>query len=172
LPGWTCAVTEKGDIDMRNLEVSIGSLKIKNPIMPDREHLVKKWLRFLILTSWVPFFQKSITKDIRKGNPTPRICETMAGMIYSIGIQSKGLDYYQKITVPFYSQFSSPLILSVSADSIDEFAEVSEKITVMKEVATLELNISGPNLKNNGLAVWNGSKCYPSASEWGPASNR
>lgn len=95
---------------------------------------------------------KSITKTVRKGNPTPRICETFGGMINSIGIQSKGLDYYQQITVPFYSKFSSPLISSISADSIDEFTEVSEKISQMEEVAALELNISCPNLKKDGMA--------------------
>lgn len=106
-------------------------------------------LNFNQLGALVP---KSITKTVRKGNPTPRICETFGGMINSIGIQSKGLDYYQKITVPFYSKFSSPLISSISADSIDEFTEVSEKIAQMEEVAALELNISCPNLKKDGMA--------------------
>jgi len=137
---------------MRNLEVSIGSLILKNPIMPASGTFgeeMSKVLDFNLLGALLP---KSITKAVRKGNPTPRICETTGGMINSIGIQSKGLDYYQKVTVPFYGQFSSPLISSISADSMDEFAEMSEKIAAMDTIAALELNISCPNLKNNGQA--------------------
>lgn len=137
---------------MRNLEVSIGKLTLKNPIMPASGTFGEEMAGILDFNSLGALLPKSITKTVRKGNPTPRICETTGGMINSIGIQSKGLDYYQKVTVPFYGQFSSPLIASISADSIDEFAEMSEKIAAMKEVTALELNISCPNLKNNGLA--------------------
>ncbi|MCL6573074.1 MAG: dihydroorotate dehydrogenase [Bacillus sp. (in: Bacteria)] len=137
---------------MSNLSVSIGSLTLKNPIMPASGTFGEEMAKLLDFNELGALLPKSITKTVRKGNPTPRICETTGGMINSIGIQSKGLEYYQKVTVPFYSQFSSPLISSISADSVDEFAEVSEKIAAMKEVAALELNISCPNLKNNGLA--------------------
>jgi len=137
---------------MANLEVSLGKLKLKNPIMPASGTFGEEMSAVLDFNRLGALVPKSITKTLRKGNPTPRICETSGGMINSIGIQSKGLDYYQQVTVPFYSQFSSPLISSISADSIEEFAEMSRKIAGMKEVAALELNISCPNLKNNGLA--------------------
>lgn len=137
---------------MSNLEVSIGRLKMKNPIMPASGTFGEEMAKVLDFNQLGALLPKSITKEVRKGNPTPRICETTGGMINSIGIQSKGLDYYKKVTVPFYGQFTSPLISSISADSITEFAEVSEEIAAMPEVAALELNISCPNLKNNGLA--------------------
>ncbi|WP_042354176.1 dihydroorotate dehydrogenase [Bacillus rubiinfantis] len=137
---------------MRNLQVSIGSLHLKNPIMPASGTFGEEMAKVLDFNQLGALVPKSITKMPRKGNATPRICETVGGMINSIGIQSKGLDYYQKVIVPFYGQFDSPLISSISADSIEEFAEVSEKLAAMKEVAALELNISCPNLKNNGLA--------------------
>jgi len=137
---------------MSGLEVTIGTLKMKNPIMPASGTFGEEMAKIIDFNQLGALLPKSITKEARKGNPTPRICETFGGMINSIGIQSKGLDYYQKVTVPFYSQFTSPLISSISADSIEEFAEVSEKLASMKEVASLELNISCPNLKNNGLA--------------------
>jgi len=137
---------------MTNLAVSIGSLTLKNPIMPASGTFGEEMAKLVDFNQLGALLPKSITKAARRGNPTPRICETMGGMINSIGIQSKGLDYYQKVTVPFYAQFSSPLISSISADSIDEFAEVSESLARMKEVAALELNISCPNLKNNGQA--------------------
>ncbi|MFB6466760.1 dihydroorotate dehydrogenase [Cytobacillus sp. Hz8] len=137
---------------MRNLAVSIGSLSLKNPIMPASGTFGEEMEKIIDFNQLGALLPKSITKEVRGGNPTPRICETTGGMINSIGIQSKGYDYYQRVTVPFYSRFSSPLISSISADSIDEFEEMSEKIASMDAVAALELNISCPNLKNNGLA--------------------
>lgn len=152
MPGGAGFSSEKGGFSMSNLSVSIGSLTLKNPIMPASGTFGEEMSHYLDFNQLGALLPKSITKESRKGNPIPRICETTGGMINSIGIQSNGLEYYQKVTVPFYSQFSSPLIASISAESIDEFAEVSEKLAKMKEVDALELNISCPNLKNNGLA--------------------
>ncbi|MBO8162161.1 MAG: dihydroorotate dehydrogenase [Brevibacillus sp.] len=135
-----------------NLEVSIGKLRLKNPIMPasgafgeDMEEVID----FNRLGAVVP---KSITKYPRRGNATPRVCETPAGMINSIGIQSKGLEYYLAKTLPYYTKYETPLISSISADSIDEFAEMAEIIAREEVVKALELNISCPNLKGNGVA--------------------
>lgn len=139
-------------LPMLNMEVKIGSLTLSNPIMPasgafgeDMETVVD----FNRLGAVVP---KSITKHPRKGNATPRVCETSAGMINSIGIQSKGIDYYLKHTIPYYRQYDVPLIASISADSVEEFAEMAAVISSEEGVAGLELNISCPNLKGNGQA--------------------
>ncbi|MDR7318592.1 dihydroorotate dehydrogenase [Brevibacillus nitrificans] len=134
------------------LSVNIGSLTLANPIMPasgafgeDMEEIID----FNQLGAVVP---KSITKHPRKGNATPRVCETPAGMINSIGIQSKGITYYMENVIPYYGRYQTPLISSISADSIEEFAEMASIIAGAKEVAALELNISCPNLKGNGAA--------------------
>lgn len=138
--------------DELNLQVNIGSLTLPCPIMPasgafgeDMEAIID----FNRLGAVVP---KSITKHPRKGNATPRVCETPSGMINSIGIQSKGIEYYMEHVIPYYRRYQVPLISSISAESIEEFAEMSGIIAGAKEVAALELNISCPNLKGNGAA--------------------
>jgi dihydroorotate dehydrogenase (NAD+) catalytic subunit len=134
------------------LGVNIGRLRLINPIMPasgafgeEMEHL----LDFNRLGAVVP---KSITKYPRGGNATPRVCEVTSGMINSIGIQSKGLAYYLEHTIPYYRQYETPLIASISADSVEEYAEMTEILGEMEGVAAIELNISCPNLKGNGHA--------------------
>lgn len=138
--------------DELNLQVNIGRLTLPCPIMPasgafgeDMEAIID----FNRLGAVVP---KSITKHPRKGNATPRVCETPSGMINSIGIQSKGIEYYMEHVIPYYRRYQVPLISSISAESIEEFAEMSAIIAGAKEVAALELNISCPNLKGNGAA--------------------
>lgn len=135
-----------------NLAVRIGNLELKNPIMPASGafgHEMETIIDFNKLGAVVP---KSITKYPRGGNPTPRVCEVNAGMINSIGIQSKGLEYYLKHIIPAYEKYDTPLIASISADSIDEFAEMSEIIGNTPGVSAIELNISCPNLKDDGKA--------------------
>ncbi|WP_019154781.1 dihydroorotate dehydrogenase [Robertmurraya massiliosenegalensis] len=135
-----------------NKRVDIGGLVLENPIMPASGTFgpeMESVIDFNLLGAIVP---KSITLDPRSGNKTPRVCETVAGMINSIGIQSKGIQYYMDHYVPFYSKFTPPLISSLSADSIDEFAEIAHIVTQSDDVAAIELNISCPNLKGNGLA--------------------
>ncbi|MGG3574560.1 dihydroorotate dehydrogenase [Bacillus gobiensis] len=134
------------------MSVKIGKLLLENPIMPASGTFSEELAELIDFNRLGALVPKSITKNKRKGNPTPRVCEITSGMINSIGIQSKGLSYYKEHTVPFYSQFRPPLIASVSADSIEEFAEVCEELALMDAVSGLELNISCPNLKNNGLA--------------------
>ncbi|GGP16428.1 dihydroorotate dehydrogenase [Oceanobacillus neutriphilus] len=136
----------------RKMEVDIGGMKITNPVMPASGAFgegMDRVIDFNLLGALIP---KSITKYPQRGNRTPRACETKGGMINSIGIQSKGIDYYLKETIPYYEQYSIPLISSISAESIDEFVEMSSIIASVTSVAALELNISCPNLKNNGQA--------------------
>lgn len=139
------------EADLR-LDVNIGSLRLQNPVMPASGAFGEDMDEVIDFNELAAIVPKSITKEPRKGNKTPRVCETPAGMINSIGIQSKGLAYYLEHTLPYYRQYKIPLISSISADSFDEFAEMSETIGGTEGVAALELNISCPNLKGNGLA--------------------
>src|SRR5699024_9213096 len=134
------------------LDVQIGDIKFRNPIMPASGAFGEEMDRiidFNLLGAVVP---KSITKYPRGGNATPRVCEVNAGMLNSIGIQSKGLSYYLRHKIPTYEKYDNPLIASISADSIEEFAEMSEIIGNTPGVSGIELNISCPNLKGNGEA--------------------
>ncbi len=138
--------------DEPNLTVRIGNLLLKNPVMPASGAFgaeMEEIIDFNKLGAVVP---KSITKYPRGGNATPRVCEVNAGMINSIGIQSKGLVYYLEHTIPAYKHYDTPLIASISADSVDEYAEMSEIIGNDRGVAAIELNISCPNLKGDGKA--------------------
>lgn len=135
-----------------NLEINIGNIKMKNPIMPASGtfgHEMSSVLDFNKLGALVP---KSITKYPRGGNKTPRVCEINTGMINSIGIQSKGVEYYINELLPEYASFDSPLIASISGDSVEEFVEMTEIIGNQESVSAIELNISCPNLENDGQA--------------------
>lgn len=135
-----------------NMKVDIGGLILKNPIMPASGTFGPEMEKIIDFNRMGAIVPKSITMYPRPGNATPRVCETPAGMINSIGIQSKGIEYYMDNIVPFFSLYDAPFIASLSADSLDEFAQISEIVSKSEHVDAIELNISCPNLKGNGHA--------------------
>jgi dihydroorotate dehydrogenase (NAD+) catalytic subunit len=98
------------------------------------------------------FVSKTITPEPRAGNPPPRIFETPAGMINSIGLPNKGLEGFLTQDLPQLAELPVPLCVSVMATSHGEFARLVEAVAGRDEVAALELNISCPNVES-GLIV-------------------
>jgi len=94
---------------------------------------------------------KTITAELRGGNPTPRVAEVGRGLLNSIGIPSKGLDYFLEHILPEFEPFSTPLIVSVSAPTAELFAEAVERLD-LPGIAGIEANISCPNIEEDGKA--------------------
>jgi dihydroorotate dehydrogenase (NAD+) catalytic subunit len=98
------------------------------------------------------FVSKTITPEPRVGNPPPRLWETPAGMINSIGLPNKGLDGFLEADLPHLAELPVPLIVSVMGTSHDEFVRLVAAVAPREEVAAIELNVSCPNVKS-GLIV-------------------
>jgi dihydroorotate dehydrogenase (NAD+) catalytic subunit len=98
------------------------------------------------------FVSKTITPEPRIGNGPPRIFETAAGMINSIGLPNKGLAGFLADDLPLLGALPVPLIVSVMGTSHGEFARLIEGVAARDEVAALELNVSCPNVES-GLIV-------------------
>jgi dihydroorotate dehydrogenase (NAD+) catalytic subunit len=98
------------------------------------------------------FVSKTITLEPRAGNPPPRLYETLAGMINSIGLPNKGLDGFLEHDLPQLAELPVPLVVSVMATSAEDFARLVEAVAARDEVAALELNVSCPNV-HSGLIV-------------------
>ncbi len=98
------------------------------------------------------FVSKTITPEPRAGNPPPRLYETPAGMVNSIGLPNKGLEGFLIEDLPQLATLPVPLCVSVMAPSRDGFATLVERVGSRDEVAAIELNVSCPNVKS-GLIV-------------------
>lgn len=136
---------------MADLSVQIGKLTLKNPVMPASGCFAIEYQEALDLNKLGALVIKSVSPKVRSGNPTPRVVEAYSGMLNSIGIPSKGLDYYRRVTLPPYTQFDTPVVVSISADTVDEFAQAVSALS-LPEVAVIEANISCPNLEADGMA--------------------
>jgi len=98
------------------------------------------------------FVSKTITAEPRQGNPPPRLWETPAGLINSIGLPNKGLDGFLGSDLPELAELPVPLIVSVMGFSRDELAGLVAAAGARDEVAMLELNVSCPNVET-GLVM-------------------
>jgi len=98
------------------------------------------------------FVSKTITPEPRAGNPPPRLFETPAGMINSIGLPNKGLDGFLATDLTPLGELPVPLIVSVMGRSHAEFRRLVEGVAPRDEVAGVELNVSCPNV-DSGLIV-------------------
>jgi dihydroorotate dehydrogenase (NAD+) catalytic subunit len=98
------------------------------------------------------FVSKTITLAPREGNPPPRLWETPAGLINSIGLPNKGLEGFLERDLPELTELPVPLIVSVMGFSRDELATLVERVGERDEVAMIELNVSCPNVET-GLVM-------------------
>jgi dihydroorotate dehydrogenase (NAD+) catalytic subunit len=98
------------------------------------------------------FVSKTITVRPREGNPPPRLYETPAGMINSIGLPNKGLDGYLADDLPELARLPVPLITNVMGSTAAELCTLVEALDDRDEVAAIELNVSCPNVKT-GLDI-------------------
>lgn len=132
-----------------NVEVDIAGIKMKNPVMPASGTFSEDLAKVVDFHRLGALVTKSVTPEPRMGNLGPRVAETTAGMINAVGIQSKGAEAFMKGSLPFYQDIDSPLIVSVSADTAAQFAEITRRLSV-EPVKALEVNISCPNLEDDG----------------------
>jgi dihydroorotate dehydrogenase (NAD+) catalytic subunit len=94
---------------------------------------------------------KGTTLRPRVGNITPRVTETPAGMLNSIGLQNPGVDAVVRKYGPTWQGWHVPVIVNVAGESIEDYVEVARRLDGMPGVAGIELNISCPNVGKGGL---------------------
>jgi dihydroorotate dehydrogenase (NAD+) catalytic subunit len=93
------------------------------------------------------FVSKTVTVEPRGGNPAPRLWETPAGLINSIGLPNKGLRGYLEQDLPKLAELPVPLIVNVMGFTREEVATLVDAFAQREAVAALELNVSCPNVE-------------------------
>ena len=133
---------------MVSLETKIGKMKLKNPVMVASGTFGTEYEEFVDINKLGAYIAKTITLNARIGNPPPRVCETPAGMLNSIGLENKGLDDFIKNKVPLLRRLKIPLVVSIAGDDAAEFKELARALSKVKKIAALEINLSCPNVKH------------------------
>lgn len=148
---------------MARLEVQIGDLKLKNPVTTASGTFGygTEYKDFIDLGSLGGIFVKGTTLVPRQGNDYPRMAETPSGMLNSVGLQNKGVDYFVEHLYPIIKEYDTNIIVNVSGSTIEDYVACSERLADLYKIPAIELNISCPNVKEGGMSF--GVSCESAA---------
>jgi dihydroorotate dehydrogenase (NAD+) catalytic subunit len=137
-----------------SLAVNVGGLSLKNPVMTASGTFGygKEYTDFVDINKLGAVIVKGISLKPREGNPPPRIVETPCGMLNSIGLQNVGVASFIEEKLPFLRSFSTPIIVNVLGETVDEYRHVVSELNAVEGISALEVNISCPNVEAGGMA--------------------
>ena len=139
---------------MARLDVQIGDLRLKNPVMTASGTFGYglEFQDFVPLEELGGIIVKGTTLKPREGNDYPRMAETPMGMLNCVGLQNKGVDYFCEHIYPQPLPTGGTFIVNVSGSSPEDYAECAARVDALEKIPAIELNISCPNVKDGGMA--------------------
>ena len=139
---------------MADLTTHIGSLTLRNPVMTASGTFGYglEYADLVDLGQLGGIIVKGTTLQPREGNPYPRMAETPQGMLNCVGLQNKGVDYFCEHIYPQVQSLPTQVIVNVSGNSPEDYAECARRINELEHIPAIELNISCPNVKHGGMA--------------------
>ena len=140
---------------MVNTKVTLCGVELDNPIIPASGTFGygREFAELYDINCLGSFSFKGTTLEPRLGNPTPRIAETAAGMLNSVGLQNPGVDAVIEKELPKLRQvFHKPVMANISGFSVAEYAEVARRLEDQPGIGWLEVNISCPNVHGGGMS--------------------
>lgn len=139
---------------MSNLDlgVKIGQLELKNPLITASGTFGfgKEYGQYYDIHSLGAMTTKGITLQPRGGNPPPRIVETSAGIINSVGLENPGINAFIREEIPHLQKLKVPVMINISGNKIEDYALLAQKLGKY-DIDALEVNVSCPNVKQGGM---------------------
>ena len=131
-----------------DLTVSLGNLRLKNPILVASGTFgyAREMERVVDLSKLGGILPKTITRDPRPGNAPWRTVETNSGLLNAIGLDNDGIEYFIQNHWPYLSQLDSNIIVSIAGKTEQDFYELAARLEAVGNVRAIELNISCPNV--------------------------
>lgn len=138
---------------MARLSVDFSTLALRNPILSasgtfghglEMQHIVPPELLGGLVS-------KTVTLAPRPGNPLPRICETEAGFLNSIGLENRGVEAYRRDVLPQMARARTCVITNIGGESVEDFEELARILDGEPAIAAFEVNLSCPNVQGGKL---------------------
>ncbi len=143
---------------MADLSINIAGVNFKNPIITASGTFGfgKEYNVFYDIDKLGGISCSAVTLEKRPGNPPPRIAETPAGMLNSVGLQNPGVKSFIKDDLPWLKKQDLVVIANIAGSTYEDYSESVELVS-SSDVDMVELNISCPNVKEGGVAF--GTNC-------------
>jgi dihydroorotate dehydrogenase (NAD+) catalytic subunit len=136
-----------------DLRITAGGLALRNPVLvaSGTGGYGAELMPLLDLTAIGGVVTKTIFEEVRPGNPPPRIAETSAGMLNSIGLEGVGIERFLAEKLPILNGVDTRVVVSIGGYGPEDFARLAARLDAVARCDALELNISCPNVKEGGL---------------------
>ncbi|MRR19259.1 dihydroorotate dehydrogenase [bacterium] len=138
---------------MADLRIKIGSLEFRNPVIlaSGTCGYGAELEDFIDMAQLGGIIVKGTTLEPREGNAYPRMAETASGMLNAVGLQNKGISYFEEKIYPLLVKFDTHVIVNVNGSTLEDYVELSSRIDRLEAIPAIELNISCPNVKRGGM---------------------
>ncbi len=138
---------------MADLRIKIGTLEFRNPVIlaSGTCGYGTELNDFMDLAQLGGIIVKGTTLEPREGNPYPRMAETASGMLNAVGLQNKGIDYFEQNIYPHIAGYDTHVMVNVNGNTVEDYVELSSRIDRLDSIPAIELNISCPNVKKGGM---------------------
>lgn len=138
---------------MADLSTRLASLELTNPILSASGTYghgleMRHFSSVEALGGWV---SKTVTLEPRAGNPSPRIAETEAGFLNSIGLENRGLEHYLEHTLPVMREAFAVVVTNIGGATVEDFCRMAERLDGEDAIHALEVNLSCPNVQGGKL---------------------
>jgi dihydroorotate dehydrogenase (NAD+) catalytic subunit len=139
-----------------DLKVDIAGIKLNNPVIAASGTFGfgREFADFMDINEVGGISVKGLTLEKRQGNKPPRIAETPAGILNSVGLQNPGVDSFIKDELPFLRKYNTAIIANIAGNTIEDYCNMAE-ILSSEDIDGIELNVSCPNVKKGCVAFGN-----------------
>lgn len=146
-----------------NMRVEIAGVTLKNPVITASGccGYGREYDRLYPMETLGGISLKGMTPLPRQGNPPPRVAETPAGMLNSVGLQNPGVEAFLKEELPHLAGRDVVKIANVAGSTVIDYAMMAKRLD-NTAVDIIEVNISCPNVKEGGVAF--GTDCAMAAN--------
>ena len=143
---------------MADLRINFAGVDFKNPVIPASGAFGygREYEELYPLSKLGGISVKGTTLKPRNGNPAPRIAETPAGMLNSVGLQNGGVEKFIEYELPHLKKQDIVVVANIAGATMEECKELAA-IVDKSDADMIELNISCPNVKQGGMAF--GATC-------------
>jgi len=153
-------------VNKADLCVELAGLKLKNPVIAASGTFGfgREFSEYFDLNKIGGISVKGLTLNPRHGNKPPRIAETPAGILNSVGLQNPGVEKFIKEEIPFLRKYDTSIIANIAGNTIEDYCKMAELLSDA-DIDAIELNVSCPNVKQGGVAFGNSCVGISSVTE-------
>ncbi|MDP4127185.1 MAG: dihydroorotate dehydrogenase [Bacillota bacterium] len=136
-----------------DLKTQLAGITLKNPVLTSSGTygFGEEYAAYCPVEALGGITLKGITPLPRLGNPVPRLAETPAGLLNSVGLENPGLEEFLNSYLPMVRKLPTAVIANISGFSLEDYVQIARALQKDSGLAALEVNISCPNVKHGGM---------------------